>query len=88
MTTRGRDTLYATTLPPPLIKTPTYSSIYNYRGTRSTITPLTLLLITSTPGSTNTTTAGTEYIRVYLVIAIFIRINITCSTSELATPLS
>jgi hypothetical protein len=64
------------TLPP--IKTPTYSSTYSYRGTRSTITSLTLSLIASTLGATITTTAftGTRSIRVYLVITISMRINI------------
>jgi len=48
------------------------------RGTRSTTAPLTLLLITSTLGAavTATTSASTESIRVYLVIAISACINI------------
>jgi len=70
-------------MPPPTktsppIKTPTYSSTYGRRGTHSTATPLILSLIASTPGTTITTTASTSArsIRVYLVIAISIRINI------------
>jgi len=49
-----------------------------HRGTRSTATPLTLLPIASTPGATitATTSASTESVRVYLVIAISTRINI------------
>ena len=48
------------------------------RGTYSTIAPLTLLPITSTPGATITAaaSASTESIRVYLVIAISARVNI------------
>jgi len=49
-----------------------------YRGTRSTATPLTPSLITSTLGAaiTATTFASTESIRVYLAIAISIRVDI------------
>jgi len=50
-----------------------------YRGTRSTATPPTLLLIPSTPSaapSTTTAPASTENVRVYLVIAISVRVNI------------
>ena len=61
-------------LPSPT-KTPTYSSTRSHRGTRSAISPLTLLLITSTLGSA-ITTANTEYVRAYLAIAVSIRINI------------
>ena len=62
----------------PPIKTPTRSSIYSRRGTRSTTTPPTLLPITGTPGTAITTTAsaGAGSIRVYLAIAVFIYINI------------
>ena len=63
-----------TTLPSPT-KTPTYSSTRSRRGTRSAISSLTLLLITSTPGSAITTTS-IEYIGAYLAIAISIYINI------------
>ena len=60
------------------------TNIYTY-----TILPLetslplkifTLLLIPSTPGTSNTATASAsiKYIRVYLVIAIFMRVNIVC----------
>jgi len=49
-----------------------------YRGTQSAATPLTLLLITSTPGITiaATTSASMESIRVYLAIAVSTYINI------------
>jgi hypothetical protein len=70
-------------MPPPTktsppIKTPTYSSTYGRRGTRSTAAPLTLLPITSTLGAAIATTASasTRSIRVYLVITISTRINI------------
>ena len=48
------------------------------RGTHSTAAPLTLLLITSTPGTAVTATAfaNAESIRVYLVIAVSAYINI------------
>jgi len=48
------------------------------KGTRFAATPLTLLLIASTLGAAITTTAfaSTESIRVYLVIAVSIRVNI------------
>ena len=63
-------------LPPP-IKTPTHSSMRNRGGTRSAVTPLTLLPITSILSSaTATTAAGTEYVRIYLAITISIRVNI------------
>ena len=61
-------------LPP--IKTFIYSSIYNHKGTCSTITPLTLSPITSTLGGTTAATASIKYIRVYSAIAISIYINI------------
>ena len=70
-------------MPPPTktsppIKTPTYSSTHSRRGTRSTTTPLTLLLIASTLGAAITAAAFTSIrpIRVYLVITISIYINI------------
>ena len=63
------------TFPP--IKTPTYSGMRGRRGTRSTATPLTLLPIASIPGATITAaSASTESVRVYLVIAISVYINI------------
>jgi len=72
-------------MPPPTktsppIKTPTYSSIYSRRGTRSTTAPLTLSLIASTLGAaiTATTSAGAGSVRVYLVITISAYINIVC----------
>jgi len=74
--------LYYYAFPPtktsPPIKTPTYSSIRGYRGTYSTATPLTLLLITSTLGATiaATASASMESIRVYLAIAVSIYIDI------------
>ena len=48
----------------------------NCRGIYFTITPPTLLPITSTLGATATATASIEYIRVYSAIAVFIYINI------------
>ena len=45
----------------------------NHGGIYSTITPLTLLLIAGTLGST---AAGIEYIKVYLAIAVSVYINI------------
>ena len=70
-------------MPPPTktsppIKAPTYSSIHGRRGTRSTAAPLTLSPIASTLGAAVTTTASasTGSVRVYLAIAVSIRINI------------
>ena len=70
-------------MPPPTktsppIKTPTYSSTHSHRGTRSTTAPLTISPITSTPGATitATTSASARSIRVYLAIAVSVRINI------------
>jgi len=70
-------------MPPPTktsppIKTPTYSSIRGYRGTCFTAIPSTLLLIASTLGAAIATTASasTESIRVYLVIAVSVCVNI------------
>ena len=62
----------------PPIKTPTYSSTYGRRGTRSTAAPLTLSPIASTLGTTIAATASTSTrsIRVYLAIAVSTRINI------------
>jgi len=64
----------------PPIKTPTCSSICGYRGTCSAATSLTLLLIASTLGAAITATAfaSMESIRVYLVIAVSVYINIVC----------
>ena len=62
-------------LPSPT-KTPTCSSTCNRRGTRSAITPLILSPIASTPGNITAAAAGTEYIGVYLVIAVSAYINI------------
>jgi len=52
--------------------------MHSYRGTYSAATPLTLLPIASTLGTTITATASTsmESIRVYLAIAVSARINI------------
>jgi hypothetical protein len=52
--------------------------MHSYRGTRSTAAPLTLLLIPSTPStaSSTITPTSTENVRVYLVIAVSIRVNI------------
>ena len=61
----------------PPIKTFIYSNIYSYKGTYSTVTPLTLSPITSTLGITTTiTSASIEYIRVYLAIAVSVYVNI------------
>ena len=60
----------------PPIKTPTRSSTYNRGGTYFIITFLTLLPITSTPGTAATATTNTEYIRVYSAIAISAHIDI------------
>ena len=69
-------------LPPtktsPPIKTPTCSSMCNCRSTYFTATPLTLLPIASTLSGSFTTTAGMEYIGVYLAITISICVNIVC----------
>jgi hypothetical protein len=49
------------------------------RGTRSAAAPSTLLLIPSTPSATSSatiTSAKTENVRVYLVIAVSVYINI------------
>ena len=49
------------------------------RGTRSAVTPPTLLLITSTRGAASSTTiapTSTENIRAYLVIVVSVRVNI------------
>ena len=51
----------------------------SHKGTRSIATPSTLLLIPSIPSTTSSTTitpTSTENIRVYLAIAISIRVNI------------
>ena len=50
------------------------------KGTRSIATPFTLLLVPNIPSTTSSTITPTsiENIRVYLVIAISIRINIVC----------
>ena len=60
------------------IKTFTYSSIYSYRGTYFTATPLTLLPIASTLSTTITAaaSASTKSIRVYLAITISMHIDI------------
>jgi len=52
--------------------------MYSYKGTYSTATPLTLLLIASTLGAAVTAAASTSTgsIRVYLAIAVSARINI------------
>jgi len=52
--------------------------MHSRRGTYSTTAPFTLLLIPSTPSATSgtITPASTENIRVYLVIAISVRVNI------------
>jgi hypothetical protein len=52
--------------------------MYSYRGTHSTTAPPTLLLIPSTPSAASSTITPTsiENVRVYLVIAISIRVNI------------
>ena len=70
-------------MPPPTktsppIKTPTCSSTYSRRGSRSTAAPLTLLLITSTLGAaiTATASASIESVRVYLAITVSVYINI------------
>jgi hypothetical protein len=54
--------------------------MYSRRGTRSTATPLTLLLIPSTPSaaSSTITPTSTENVRVYLVITVSTRVNIVC----------
>ena len=53
--------------------------MYSYKGTYSTATPLTLLLIASTLGAAVTAAASTSTgsIRVYLAIAVSARINNT-----------
>ena len=48
----------------------------NCGGTYSTITPPTLLPITSMLGTAVTAVTGIEYIRVYLAIAISVYVNI------------
>ena len=50
----------------------------SYKGTHSVATPPTLSLIPSTPSATSSTIASTsiENIRVYLVIAVSVRVNI------------
>jgi hypothetical protein len=53
--------------------------MHSRKGTRSITTPPTLLLIPSTPSTTSSTTitpTSMENIRVYLAIAISIRVNI------------
>ena len=53
--------------------------MYSCKGIRSIATPSTLLLIPSTPNTTSSTTitpTSMENIRVYLVIAISIYVNI------------
>jgi septal ring factor EnvC (AmiA/AmiB activator) len=53
----------------------------SYRGTRSTVAPLTLLLIASTrsaASSTTVTPTSTENVRAYLAIMVSARINIVC----------
>ena len=53
--------------------------MHSYRGTRSTTTPLTLLLIPSTRSTTSSTTAAPtsiENIRAYLGIAVSACVNI------------
>ena len=44
-------------------------------GTCSAVTPLTLLLIAGKPGAA---AAGREYIGVYLIIAVSVRVDIVC----------
>ena len=62
----------------PLIKTPTHSSIYGRRSTCFTAAPLTLLPIASMLDAAVAAAAsgGTGSIKVYLAIAISIRIDI------------
>ena len=50
------------------------------RGTRSAAAPLTLLPIASTLGTAiaATTSASIESVRVYLAIAVSVRVNIVC----------
>ena len=62
-------------LPPP-IKTFIYSSTRNCRSTCFAVTPLTLLPIAGTLGSTTAAATSMEYIGVYLAIAISIYIDI------------
>ena len=60
------------------LKTPTGSDVYSYRGICFSAL-FTLLLIPNTPGavfSTTTTPTGIKNVRVYLAIAIFMRVNI------------
>jgi hypothetical protein len=47
----------------------------NYRGTYSAVAPPTLLPINTTLGGGSAAASSTEYIRVYLAIAISIYIN-------------
>jgi len=61
----------------PPIKTPIYSNTHSYRGTRSTTAPLTFLLIAGILGTTAViASTGTEYVRVYLAIAVSTRVDI------------
>ena len=65
----------------PPFKTFIYSNVRSCRGTYSTATSFTLLLIPGTPGttsSTTTTSAGMENIRVYLAITFPTHVNIVC----------
>ena len=63
----------AKTSPP--IKTLTCSSMCSYRGTYSAVVPLTLLPIAGILGAT-AAVVGTEYIGVYLAIAVSVCIDI------------
>ena len=61
------------------IKTPICSSIYNRGGICFTVALLTLSPITDTLGGGGSGAAtGTEYVGVYLVIAVSAYINIVC----------
>ena len=60
---------------PPPIKTLTCSNTHGCRGTYPTIASLTILPIAGMLGAITTTT-NTEYIRVYLAIAISAYVNI------------
>ena len=68
----------ATKTSPP-IKTLIYSSTRSYRGTYSTATPLALLLIANTLGTTASAFAAfasMEYIKIYSAITVSVRVNI------------
>ena len=70
--------LFPSTKTSPPIKTPTCSSICNRGSTYSTTAPPTLSPIAGTLGSATTAITSTEYVGMYLAIAISTYINIVC----------